>query len=225
MSVFNLLDSMEGLFVVKKLNLLEMKGFLVLIFLVFINYTTSTTADFTIKLTKNKSQCFGEHLLPNTLVKLSITPEDSNSEIFTTIEDEQKQALIPEPLVGQVNKYTFTTSKAGAVSVCIVNVGTKPAKIHFEMMTGTDAGDVTQAPSEVDFKPIERYINKTVKLLKSIKQKVAIIVSNEDSLIAAEDSIPSKLYFFTFITLTIIIAVSFVQLKYLQSFFRKKKLI
>lgn len=63
------------------------------------------------------------------------------------------------------------------------------------------------------------------RLMSSVKKTTGFIIQKEDAKIAEADSLPGKLYFFSFVTLIVLGIVSFAQVKYLQRFFKSKKLI
>jgi hypothetical protein len=163
---------------------------------------------------------------PEIIVKLSVRTEDPNYvDLTTNIFDDHGGNYTIQPLTGQVGKYSFTTSKEGNVHVCITNTGAGFPKIFFEFLSGAEAGDLSGAASDKDLEPVERQLRKLDRLMNSVKRTTSFIVAKEDQKISEADSIPSKLYTFSLITLVVMSVVAFIQVKYMKNFFRSKKLI
>jgi len=193
---------------------------------IFLLINTTLGIDFAFKLGRNKMECFSEPLNPDTLVKLSISADDPNyQEYATRIYDDEAYVYTEEPLIGSVVKHTFTTKKEGNIHICLTNTGPRPTRFNFELTTGIEAGDITYAASDKDLQPIDKQLQKLERLMTSVKKTTSFIVAKEDRKMAEVDSIPSKLYLYSFITLAILLSVSYLQIKYLKNFFKNKKLI
>jgi hypothetical protein len=189
-------------------------------------FSGSFAIEFGFKLARNKMECFSDPLNPDTLVKFAVRADDPNyQDLETKIFDDEGVFLTSEVMKGQISKYTLTTKKEGNLHICVTNVGVGFPKVILEFSTGIEAGDMTNAASDKDLQPIDKQLQRLERLMGSVKKTTSFIVSKEDVKISEADSVPGKLYTYSFITIGVMVLVSFVQIKYLKNFFKNKKLI
>jgi len=187
---------------------------------------STLTLDFAFKLPRNKQECFTEPLNPGTLVKGSFICEEADyDELSVEIYDHNGKPVLSEAQTGSVIKFSYTTSEEGNTNICIQNTGKKYIKINLELLTGLDAGDLSQAASDKDLKPLETGIDVISKMMTSIKTTTSFIVAHAEEKLTETDTITTKLYVFSFITVIIVIGTSLFQIKYLTRLFKSKKLI
>lgn len=197
-----------------------------LFLLISILIPSALTLDFAFKLPRNKQECFSEPLNPGTLVKGSFVCEEPDyDELSVEIYNSAGKPVLNEPLTGAVIKFSYTTVEEGNTNICIQNTGKKYIKINLELLTGLDAGDISQAASGADLKPVENGLAVIHKMIESIKMTTSFIVNHAEEKITDSDTITTKLYIFSVITVIVVIAVSLFQAKYLERLFRAKKLI
>ena len=187
---------------------------------------SSMAIDFGFKVPRGKKECFTEPLNPNTLVKATVQAEEPDYDgLAVTVYDSAGTSLYAEPLTGAHIKFSYTTTTEGNTNICVQNTGKKYIKVFFEMLTGAEAGDITEAASDNDLKPVERQLISMDRLLNSIRTTTSFIVSREEEKLTEADTITFKLYVFSAITIITMAALSFFQVRYLEKFFRAKKLI
>ncbi len=200
---------------------------IVTLFLILSIVIPSTlTIDFAFKLPRNKQECFSEHMNPGTLVKGSFVCEEADyDELSVEIYNSAGKPVLNEPLTGATIKFSYTTAEEGNTNICIQNTGKKYIKINFELLSGLEAGDVSQAASDEDLKPVENGLAVIHKMIESIKMTTSFIVNHAEEKLTDTDTITTKLYIFSVITIVVVIGVSLFQAKYLERLFRAKKLI
>lgn len=161
------------------------------------------------------------------MVRFSVHTEDASYHLVKTkIYDDHGNIYSGEgELEGHLAKFTFNTRKEGFLHVCITNTGPKFMKIYLDLSTGIEAGDISNVASDKDLKPIERQLSRIERLMNSVKKTTGFIIQKEDAKIQESDSVSGKLYFFSLLTVAILALVSVAQVKYLQRFFKSKKLI
>lgn len=202
-----------------------MKAILAL-FVIAALFSSSFALDFAFKLPRNKKECFTEPLNPSTLVKGSFQAEEADyNDLSVEIFDAAGTPLFSEPMTGPVIRFSYITTTEGNTNICIHNVGKKYIKIFFELLTGAEAGDVTEAASDEDLKPIERQLVSMERLIGMIRNTTSFIVQREEEKLVEADTITVKLYIFSAITVITMAAISFFQVRYLEKFFKAKKLI
>ena len=182
---------------------------------------------FAFNLARYRKECFTESYNPNTLVKGSFTAKETDYNfLYASIQTEAGVPIYTEEAQGSsVIKFSFTTVSEGNVNICIENKGEKYIKIVFELLSGIEAGDISGAASDEDLKPIEKQLIQLDRTMESIKTTTSYIVSREEEKITQADSISTKLYLFSVITMVTMALISFLQAKYLKNFFKSKKLI
>jgi hypothetical protein len=202
-----------------------MKAILTL-FVIAALFNSSFGLDFAFKLPRNKKECFNEPLNPGTLVKGSFQADEADyNDLSVEIFDAAGVPLYTEPFTGPVIRFSYITATEGNTNICIHNVGKKYIKIFFELLTGAEAGDVTEAASDEDLKPIERQLVSMDRLIGMIRNTTSFIVQREEEKLTEADTITTKLYIFSAITVITMAAISFFQIRYLEKFFKAKKLI
>jgi len=197
-----------------------------LLSLLFIFSTSTFCIDFAIKIPRNQKKCFSETLEVGTLVKTSFESEDPDyNELVVNVYDSAGKSLYAEPFQGAKIKLSFTTTTEGETSVCVQNTGKKFLRIFFTFTTGAEAGDISEAASDVDLKPVERNLAQVDRIMQQLQTATSMTVRQEEIHITASDSVNRKLYFFSGLTIVVILAVAVVQVKFLERQLRTKKLI
>ena len=188
---------------------------------------STLTLDFAFKLPRNKQECFSEPLNPNTLVKGSFICDEADYEdLSVEIYNHAGKPVLTEPQIGAAIRFSYITGEeAGNTNICITNTGKKYIKINFELLTGLDAGDFSQAASDADLKPLETGLDVITKMMASIKTTTSFIVNHAEEKLTESDTITTKLYIFSIITVIVVVAASIFQVKFLERLFKKKKLI
>ena len=182
--------------------------------------------DFAFKLPRNQKKCFYEVLSAGTLVRAAVISEEpAYQDLSVNVINADGKPFFPEHSTGSHIKLSFTTVLEGDVSICVHNNGKKYIKIFFEFMTGIDAGDLSVAASDLDLKPVEKNINSLDRLLQSLQGTTSLLVRKEEDKITQTNSIPKKLYFFSAVTIIVLVVVAFTQVKFLERQLRAKKLI
>ncbi len=192
----------------------------------FALFNFSVGIDFLLRIPKKREECFSEFLTPNTMVVVTVTTEPATyKEIAVNVYDSDGTSYFPNPHTGPNIKLSFTTSLEGETKICMKNRGNLFVKLHFELLSGFEAGDASQAASDEDLKPIEKHINSIQRTIQNIKTTAGIIVKKEEEQIVEADSFSTQLYICSAVTVIALVILSVAQLKYYERSFRAKKLI
>ena len=98
-------------------------------------------------------------------------------------------------------------------------------KFHFHMQTGTDAKDYSSIITKRHLRPAEMQAVKIVEHIKQLRNELGMLVKNEEALRDENDKIKSRVITFGIISVVVMAATTYLQLNYLNNFFRYKKII
>lgn len=198
------------------------KKSLIFLFSIFLNLNLFSAIKFSYELPISGTQCFTESIPENTLMvgsvrtnkqKLGIRVfQDSNVFLFSKQDDVEI-------------KFSHTTQVNAQYQLCIDNLSGQIAEMDIELNTGFFAKDYSSLPSKTNIKPIEIIIQKEEDLLDVVQKQMSFFISAKEAAINRLEDVSSNIVIFSISTIVLMLVLSLLQMTYLKSFFKSKKLI
>jgi hypothetical protein len=113
----------------------------------------------------------------------------------------------------------------GNYQVCITNKVSNDVEFDFMIQTGIEAKDYSNIITKKHLKPIELQAQKVQDMVKQLRQELSYLVMNEENLKEQNQKIKSRVLIFGIISIVVMAASTYLQITYLKSFFRYKKII
>jgi len=133
-------------------------------------------------------------------------------------------------ILNHVEKYQRTQSQNPdeGYDVCFENKSDLEVYVLFDLMLVsqqaeevTDTGSITKK----NLSPIERDLGTTISVANSIVDEMVILEKNERRMLVTTESINSRVRAYTYISVGVLFAMTFLQAVYLKRYFKKKKLM
>lgn len=98
-------------------------------------------------------------------------------------------------------------------------------EFDFLIQTGIEAKDYSNIITKKHLKPIELQAQKVQDMVKQLRQELSYLVMNEENLKEQNQKIKSRVLIFGVISIIVMAVSTYLQITYLKSFFRYKKII
>ena len=122
-------------------------------------------------------------------------------------------------------RFQFTSFVGGNYQVCVTNKDMEEVEFDFLIQTGIEAKDYSNIITKKHLKPIELQAQKVQDMVKQLRQELSYLVMNEENLKEQNQKIKSRVLIFGVISVVVMAASTYLQITYLKSFFRYKKII
>jgi len=96
---------------------------------------------------------------------------------------------------------------------------------ELQIKTGESTDVVSQTITQQHLRPVESQAYKVNEMIDEIRKELSGLVASESQLADANDSIKSRVFVFGLISILIMGVSTFLQVRYLKTFFRYKKII
>ncbi len=116
----------------------------------------------------------------------------------------------------------------GRYSICLMNKGSGPAEIKFELAMGVEsAGNKkgTEKASGEELRGVERQIAKLNDMSKELGREMGDLRKTSNDEQAVSSSTTVRVIVFGVLSIGIIVGAGVVQILYLRRFFRMKKIV
>ena len=113
----------------------------------------------------------------------------------------------------------------GNYQVCVTNKDMEELEFDFLIQTGIEAKDYSNIITKKHLKPIELQAQKVQDMVKQLRQELSYLVMNEENLKEQNQKIKSRVLIFGVISIVVMAVSTYLQITYLKSFFRYKKII
>jgi len=105
------------------------------------------------------------------------------------------------------------------------NKDMEEVEFDFLIQTGIEAKDYSNIITKKHLKPIELQAQKVQDMVKQLRQELSYLVMNEENLKEQNQKIKSRVLIFGVISIIVMAVSTYLQITYLKSFFRYKKII
>jgi len=189
---------------------------------VLLNASFLSAIKFSYELFSSGSQCFTESVPEETLFvgavrtsqqKLGVRAFQSSTILLFAKQDEHEI------------KFSFTTTNSAQYQFCIDNLSGLTAEMYIEINTGIYAKDYSGLASTTNIKPIEIIIKKEEDLLNGIQKQMNFLITEKETAIIRVEDVSYNIMVFSISTIVLMLVLSLLQMTYLKSFFKSKKLI
>ena len=191
-----------------------------ILFIIFLGYIFSQKAFFIINLRSLDEYCLSEYFPDKTLVIYEIYSNNKKTRIQLKYENEIRVVKTLDKLL-----LPITTEKGGDFELCITNLDKINSTVTFSLKYGIGAKDYSSLARAKDLKPSDIIIEKLNDRAKDLSKRISFSQSNEKNFEKILDNISSKIMIFSFVIISIMIIIGWIEMKYLQNFMRRRKII
>jgi hypothetical protein len=183
----------------------------------------------TIPSTGTKTKCVSEEIQTHVVVLADyyVVSDEGQHTIIAKVTSPYGNELHHNENVTQ-GQFAFTTTESGTYMACFTMVGEKQegtASISLDWKTGISAKDWDSVAKKDKIEGVELEIRKLEGLVDAIHQYLIYLKDKEATMREVSEKTNARVAWFSIMSLGLCILVSALQIWYLQTYFRKKKLI
>eukprot|EP00461_Guttulinopsis_vulgaris_P002742 UN02743 len=196
--------------------------FVVFALFAFTTFTTTNAIYFALR--QGEETCLAKEVMQGDFIKgvYALIPE--HEQMSVSVRDPSGDLVYVRPGVNE-GSFAYTSPKTGNYKVCFQNnltTGQKSVKLTF---TTSEETKTTDAARKSSLKPIEAQVKHVHTLVQTLKRDEQWIQEKQQDMRQDSDYIQSLVIFFNVMLLLIVIGGYFLQLWYLKSYFRSKRLV
>ena len=121
--------------------------------------------------------------------------------------------------------FSFTADEAGPYEVCFYNNNEKSTRVMLDFKHGVEAKDYSEVAKKEHLAPVEQELRKMEDTVDEIHKEMLYIREREAAMRNTNESTNSRVLWFSFFSIVILIVMGAWQVMYLKKFFKSKKLI
>jgi hypothetical protein len=118
----------------------------------------------------------------------------------------------------------FYTYEGGQYQFCVENLNPSPVDVDVDFKVGVEAKDYSGLADTKYLTPTETQVMKVSEVTKQIKKELSYIREREEQMRHTNQSIGERVVGYSVLTIVLLVTLSVLQIVYLRSFFRTKKL-
>ncbi|KAK2429702.1 transmembrane emp24 domain-containing protein p24delta3 [Trifolium repens] len=183
----------------------------------------------TIPSTGTKTKCVSEEIQTHVVVLADyyVVSDEGQHTIIAKVTSPYGNELHHNENVTQ-GQFAFTTTESGTYMACFTMFGEKQegsASLSLDWKTGISAKDWDSVAKKDKIEGVELEIRKLEGLVDAIHQYLIYLKDKEATMREVSEKTNARVAWFSIMSLGLCILVSALQIWYLQTYFRKKKLI
>ncbi|KAG6576433.1 transmembrane emp24 domain-containing protein 10-like [Phytophthora cinnamomi] len=124
-----------------------------------------------------------------------------------------------------IHKFSFTADAGGNYAVCFVNSNDKPVRVMLDFKHGVEAKDYTEVAKREHLMPVEKELRKMEDTVDEIHREMLYMREREATMRNTNESTNSRVLWFSFFSIVVLLGMGVWQVMYLKKFFKSKKLI
>ncbi|TDH67948.1 hypothetical protein CCR75_004185 [Bremia lactucae] len=124
-----------------------------------------------------------------------------------------------------IHKFSFTADIGGIYAVCFLNSNTRPVRVMLDYKHGVEAKDYTEVAKREHLMPVEKELRKMEDTVDEIHREMLYMREREAMMRNTNESTNSRVLWFSFFSIVILLSMGLWQVLYLKKFFKSKKLI
>ena len=114
----------------------------------------------------------------------------------------------------------------GAYSICFDNASDEDyVHVAFDMVLVSENADDDVVTTKEHLTPLEEQLGESIQAAQTILKEMRYMEKREARMRMTSESIFTKVSWFSVLSVVILLGVTFVQVRYLKNYFRKKKLM
>ena len=122
-------------------------------------------------------------------------------------------------------RFHFAAFTPGNHQICIQSSEKRDVTIQFTIQTGVQATDYTNIVTKKHLKPVELQAQKIVDMIEQLRSELGSLVVSEEKLKEANTKIKGRVVILGLISVAVMGVSTYLQVTYLKSFFKNKKII
>jgi len=183
---------------------------------------THTASAIQFYLRDNEERCLSEDVQRGDLM---MGDYSSDGTITVTITDNTGVSVFQRTHTGGEGKFAYTAGIAGDYKCCFRNMVPGQRHVSFTLRTGLDTKDYSAAAKKDSLKPLEVELRRLEDTVTAIHNDLMYMLEREDIMRKTNDSTASRVLWFSFFSMFVLVSLAFSQILYLKRYFQSKKLI
>jgi p24 family protein delta-1 len=191
---------------------------------------TADAVQFDIK--RRAEKCLSDEVAQGSLVVIHydvLGTVPGKSGVSVVITDPLKKYLKQDSNIDtssdDIHKFSFHADAAGSYQVCFYNSQDSPARIMLDFKHGVEAKDYTEVAKREHLMPVERELRKMEDAVDEIHREMLYMREREAAMRSTNESTNSRVLWFSFLSIAVLLGMGVWQVIYLKKFFKSKKLI
>ena len=187
-----------------------------------------------------ESRCIGEEMEEESYGKFTfgvkVAPDVQadapiQSNVQVTVTDPSRRTIFSARLdFDAPDVFAFSTKRAGLHKVCFSNRGRKGApgaerRVLLDVKADIEAKDYSEVIRKEHLRPLELEFFKAEDALKQVAREFNYMRKREARMRETSESTGGRIKMFGYVSISVLLLLSFWQTVYLKSFFRSKKLL
>ena len=187
-----------------------------------------------------ESRCIGEEMEEESYGKFTfgvkVAPDVQadapiQSNVQVTVTDPSRRSIFSARLdFDAPDVFAFSTKRAGLHKVCFSNRGRKGApgaerRVLLDVKADIEAKDYSEVIRKEHLRPLELEFFKAEDALKQVAREFNYMRKREARMRETSESTGGRIKMFGYVSISVLLLLSFWQTVYLKSFFRSKKLL
>ncbi|TMW56317.1 hypothetical protein Poli38472_006327 [Pythium oligandrum] len=181
---------------------------------------------------RRTEKCLSDEVAEGSLVVIHYTVlgvTQARSGVSITITDPQKKYLKQDSNIDtssdDTHKFSFYADAGGSYSVCFYNTNDNEARVMLDFKHGVEAKDYTEVAKREHLMPVEKELRKMEDAVDEIHREMLYMREREAVMRSTNESTNSRVLWFSFFSIAVLLAMGVWQVLYLKKFFKSKKLI
>ena len=123
-------------------------------------------------------------------------------------------------------RHNFAAFDGGNHQICVQSLNKREeVRYRFKIETGVQATDYSNIVTKKHLRPVELQAQKIQDMIEQLRSELTTLVISEEGLKAQNEKIKSRVVIFGIISIIVMLVSTYLQVTYLKSFFRNKKII
>lgn len=181
---------------------------------------------------RKTEKCLSDEVAKGSLVVIHYnligTPK-GRSDVSIFITDPQRKYLKQDPNIDtsadDIFKFSFNADQDGSYHVCFYNANDKSVRVMLDFKHGVEAKDYTEVAKREHLMPVEKELRKMEDTVDEIHREMLYMREREAAMRNTNESTNSRVLWFSFFSIVVLLAMGVWQVIYLKKFFKSKKLI
>ncbi|DAZ94798.1 TPA: hypothetical protein N0F65_002411 [Lagenidium giganteum] len=197
------------------------------------NFThTDGTAGVQFDVRRRAEKCLSDEVAQGSLVVIHynvIGTQQGKSGVSIVITDPLRKYLKQDSNIDtssdDIHKFSFHADAGGSYSVCFFNSNDNPVRVMLDFKHGVEAKDYTEVAKREHLMPVEKELRKMEDTVDEIHREMLYMREREAAMRSTNESTNSRVLWFSFLSIVVLLAMGVWQVFYLKKFFKSKKLI
>lgn len=187
----------------------------------------------TMQLSPSDYRCVGEEMEEDSFGKftfgvdreLSGADASAKAAVRVSVIDPDRRMLYAKVLEFEQDIFAFSTKKPGLHKICFRNNARETRRVVLEVKTDIETKDYSEVIRKEHLKPLELEFLKAEDTMRQVTREFNYMQKREARMKQTSESTASRIRFFAYVSILVLLLLSFWQTVYLKSFFRSKKLL